>query len=120
MKLRKIADAGGHMVWQAEWSDDANQDFLGIIQWTNQRFGSQQAEIYADALAAAVDALADDPRQLGVRRIEVDGREFFRFHVAHHGRKGRHFMVFRVRDEPERILEIVRILHDSMDLVRHL
>ena len=39
------------------------------------------------------------------------------FHVARHGRKGRHFVVFKVA--PQQTIEVLRLLHDSMDLARH-
>lgn len=38
-------------------------------------------------------------------------------HVARQGRKGRHLVMFRVA--PERVIEVLRLLHDSMDLSRH-
>ena len=39
-------------------------------------------------------------------------------HVARHGRRGSHFLMYRVA--PKFTIEIVRILHESMDLGRHL
>jgi antitoxin ParD1/3/4 len=39
-------------------------------------------------------------------------------HVARHGRRGSHFLMYRVA--PKTTIEIVRILHDRMDLQRHL
>jgi toxin ParE1/3/4 len=39
-------------------------------------------------------------------------------HVARHGRRGRHFLLFRVAKG--HIIEIGRILHDQVDLPRHL
>ena len=42
----------------------------------------------------------------------------YTFHVARHGRRGRHFLLYTVA--PGRIVEILRILHDNMDLQRHL
>lgn len=42
-------------------------------------------------------------------------------HVARNGRKGRHFIMFRVEDiEEENQIDVLRLLHDSMDLERHL
>ena len=42
-------------------------------------------------------------------------------HVARKGRKGRHFVVFRVARDPDHdVIEVLRLLHDSMDLQRHL
>ena len=39
-------------------------------------------------------------------------------HVARHGRRGRHIILYRAG--PEREIEIMRILHDGMELRRHL
>lgn len=39
-------------------------------------------------------------------------------HAARNGHKARHFVVFRVAEG--QILEVLRLLHDSMDLARHL
>ena len=39
-------------------------------------------------------------------------------HVERHGRRGRHFLVYRAADG--QTVEIGRILHDRMDLQRHL
>lgn len=45
----------------------------------------------------------------------------YTLHVARQGRKGRHFMVFRVGRKPGReVIEGLRLLHDSMDLQQHL
>jgi toxin ParE1/3/4 len=39
-------------------------------------------------------------------------------HIARYGRKASHFVVFRVSEE--QVLDILRILHDRMDLSRHI
>jgi toxin ParE1/3/4 len=39
-------------------------------------------------------------------------------HVARHGRRGRHFIMYRAA--LDHVIEVVRILHDAMDLARHL
>jgi toxin ParE1/3/4 len=42
-------------------------------------------------------------------------------HVARQGRSGRHFVVFRVGDSGgQNAIDVLRILHDSMDVKRHL
>jgi toxin ParE1/3/4 len=38
-------------------------------------------------------------------------------HVARRGRRGSHFLIYRAA--PKSTIEIVRILHDRMDLKRH-
>ncbi|WP_459830656.1 type II toxin-antitoxin system RelE/ParE family toxin [Hydrogenophilus islandicus] len=40
-------------------------------------------------------------------------------HVARHGRKGRHVVFFRARDS-EAVIDVLRILHDSMEPQQHL
>ena len=41
-------------------------------------------------------------------------------HVARGGRKGRHFVLYQVSETAEaRTIEVLRLLHDSMDAVRH-
>jgi toxin ParE1/3/4 len=39
-------------------------------------------------------------------------------HVARQGRKGRHFVAFSVTEG--HIINVLRLLHDSMDLAKHL
>jgi toxin ParE1/3/4 len=42
-------------------------------------------------------------------------------HVARSGRKGRHIIIFRARgSDKTAVIEVLRILHDAMDLPRHL
>ena len=42
-------------------------------------------------------------------------------HVARAGRKGRHFILFRVSTRgKEKYVDVLRLLHDSMDFIRHL
>ncbi len=41
-------------------------------------------------------------------------------HVARRGRAGRHLVVYRIGGtEDPSIIEVIRLLHDSMDLSRH-
>ena len=42
-------------------------------------------------------------------------------HVARQGRRGRHFVMFRVARAPDgNVIEVLRLLHDVLDLQRHL
>jgi toxin ParE1/3/4 len=41
-------------------------------------------------------------------------------HVARKGRHGRHFLLFRVsREAGHEVIDVLRVLHDAMDLARH-
>ena len=105
------------MAWKVELSDASKMDFRNIIDWTIEHFGERQADSYAAALTAAIDALSAGPRQPAIKPRNDIGDGILSLHV---GQRGRHFLVFRVKDAQQRILEVARILHDAMDAPRHL
>ena len=74
---------------------------------------------YTDVINDALEALTEGSQLIDVRRRPELGDDVATLHVARHGGKGRHQLVFRV-DETACLIEILRILHDSMDLARHL
>lgn len=68
-------------------------------------------------MAFAIEALEGGPDVLGAR-VRDDIQPGIRtLHVARQGRAGRHFVVFRVVGS---YIDVLRLLHDSMDLPRHL
>jgi toxin ParE1/3/4 len=51
---------------------------------------------------------------------EADFEVLFTLHVARKRRRGRHFILFRADTNPNRgLIDVLRILHDAMDLERH-
>lgn len=108
------------MTWTTRLSAAARNDFDEIVDWTVDQFGSAQATAYAQALAALISELDAGPSQAGVKERPELGKGMFTLHIARRGRKGRHFVVFRIIDQREKILEVLRFLHDAMDLPRHL
>ena len=66
----------------------------------------------------AMQALADGPDIAGSNLREDIAPGIRILHVARMGRKGRHFIVFRAG--PARTIDVLRLLHDSMDLPRQL
>ena len=107
--------------WTVDLTQPAEADFVAIIRWTAEQFGNTQARVYADTLQVALIALRGWPDTLGVKRRDEIGKHLCTLHVARGARRGRHFILFRVRggEQPPRI-EVLRILHDAMDLARHL
>jgi toxin ParE1/3/4 len=104
--------------WRVRLGAAAELDFVNILRWTTENFGAEQARVYRDTLLKAIAELADGPDIAG-SRVRNDIMAGLRtLHVARHGRRGRHFLLFRVAKG--RIIEIGRILHDQMDLPRHL
>lgn len=65
----------------------------------------------------AIEALHDGPAILGSREREDIRPGIRTLHVARQGRKGRHFVIFK--EATRQIIDVLRLLHDSLDLVRH-
>jgi toxin ParE1/3/4 len=85
------------------------------------QFGEAQARIYAETISAALNDLAAGPTIVGARKRDDILKGISTLHVARKGRKGRHFVMFRVGRAPDReVIEVLRLLHDAMDLQRHL
>lgn len=105
--------------WRVWLGEGAERDFFSILRWTVEQFGKRQARVYETALRSALKALASGPSALGCRARPELGADVASLHVARHGRKGRHQLVFRTH-EKDGVIEVLRILHDSMDLGRHL
>lgn len=92
-----------------------------ILDWTEQRFGDAQRETCAKFIMEAIDALRKTGFDtLGVRARDDITKDLYSVHVARRGRKGRHAIFFRRGDDSSRDLIVLRVLHDSMDLVRHI
>lgn len=107
--------------WTLRLTRAAEADFEDILIWTVERFGARQARTYATTLTRAISALTSGPTVTGVRAREDLGPGVATLHVARGRRKGRHLIVFRVRIErDEYFIDVLRVLHDTMDLLRHL
>lgn len=105
------------LVWHVRLADRAELDLLDIATWTAENFGSRQAEYYVETVTLAIEALHDGPETLGAKARDDIGPGIRALHVARQGRKGRHFVVFK--EAEGQIIDVLRLLHDSMDLARH-
>jgi toxin ParE1/3/4 len=106
--------------WTVQLSDAANIDFHGIVNWTASEFGAAQALRYEVVLTDAIDALTAGPAAGGAKARPDLLPGLFLLHVARGRHKGRHVVLYRVKNETDRIIEVLRLLHDSMDFARHL
>lgn len=87
----------------------ARDDLLGIWLYTAEAWGFEQADLYLDRLEAEIARLRENPLagadvgriRTGYRRLAVE----------------RHRIFYVVSDER---IEIVRILHERMDVDLHL
>ena len=104
--------------WRVRIGAVAELGFANILKWTAENFGARQSRIYRDTLVRAIGELANGPDVAGSKARDEIMPGLRTLHVARHCRRGRHFLLYRIGRG--RIVEIGRILHDQMDLQRHL
>ena len=104
--------------WRVRLGAAAEIDFANILKWTTENFGARQARLYRDTLVQAIGELGNGPDVAGSKARDEIMLGLRTLHVARHGRRGRHFLLYRIAAGT--IIEIVRVLHDRMDLQRHL
>jgi toxin ParE1/3/4 len=104
--------------WRVRLGAVAELDFANILKWTTENFGARQSRIYRDTLVRAIGELARGPEVAGSKARDEIMPGLRTLHIARHGRRGRHFILYRALEG--RVIEIGRILHDKMDLQRHL
>jgi toxin ParE1/3/4 len=104
--------------WRVRLGAAVEVDFANILKWTTENFGPRQARVYRDILVQAIGELANGPEVAGSKTRDEIAPGLRTLHIARRGRRGSHFLMYRVA--PESTIEIVRILHDSMDLQRHI
>ena len=108
------------MAWNVVLTGPALIDFADIIGWTTREFGAVQAQHYENLIAACLDNLSDGPGRPTIRSI-AGLTNIFAVPLMDGRRRARHILYARTRptsDGP--ILQILRILHDSMDPMLHL
>jgi toxin ParE1/3/4 len=88
------------------WTEEAKRDLADIRDYSIERWGRTVASDYVGRVVTCAKACARDPRRL---RTHGDAYRF--------ARAGSHFVFVSV--QPNRLV-VVRILHQSMDLARHL
>jgi toxin ParE1/3/4 len=110
-----------------EIAPTAARDLEAILLWTYQEFGERAMERYKALLTQAIRDVAHDPQLAGsTGRPEIadSARTYHLIHSRHNvaaklGRvkRPRHFLLYRIRQDGT--VQIGRVLHDSMDLARH-
>ena len=104
--------------WRIRLGIEAEKDFTRIVKYTADTFGERQAAIYQTALIEALTALHSGPDVPASAARDEILPGLRSLHVARQGRRGRHFIMYR--DVGAQVIEVVRILHDAMDLARHI
>lgn len=101
--------------WRVIVTAPAEADAREALRWTRREFGTTQAKRYREAIAAAVRALRTGPSPTGSSPLHPSRPALRKLHL---GARARHFLVYR--EAPGQVLLVLRILHDSVDLARHL
>jgi toxin ParE1/3/4 len=106
----------------------ARSDIASILAWTEENFGPLILKRYAKLIATAIEQVAENPELAGSsQRPEITEHcrtyhlYFSRKSAGRAGdriRKPRHFLLYCVAES--NIVEIGRVLHDSMDLLANL
>ena len=106
----------------------ARSDIASILAWTEENFGPQTLKRYGKLIATAIEQVAENPELAGsTQRPEIAEHcrtyhLFFSRKSAGRGRdrirQPRHFLLYRMTES--NVVEIGRVLHDSMDLQAHL
>jgi toxin ParE1/3/4 len=106
-------------------SHAAASDIVDILAWSQEQFGEQARERYEKLIATAIRDIAAAPTRPGSADRPELGKGVRSWHLRgsrNHTtggvvRRPRHFLIYRVEDD---ILLIGRILHDAMELRRHI
>ena len=87
-------------------------------KFVEQMVASGAYQNASEVLALAVEALLAGPDAVGARKRDDILPGVRVLHVARHGKRGRHFLIFRASEDGQ--IDVLRVLHDSMDPARHL
>jgi toxin ParE1/3/4 len=91
------------------FSPDAIEDLKDIVAYSVATWGTEQARKYNQKLKSGLTSIRQNPR-LGRPHPQLPP-QYKVYHV------GRHFIVYTVKATN---IEIVRVLHDRMDLPSHI
>ena len=93
-------------------------DIREAVAWSRRRFGTLQAERYRLAIQATTETLRQAPLGAATRARNELAPGLRSLHMRRAGQPGRHLLIYRVA-EPD-IVVVLRLLHDAMDIARHL
>lgn len=106
----------------------ALRDIEDILVWTVEHFGEHARQRYELLLNEAIEQVADQMDLPGSHQLPAIGKNVYSYHLRHSRnrirdksqrvKEPRHFLIYRVNREGK--VDIARVLHDSMDLPRHI
>ena len=109
-------------------SSAARADVLDILRLSQTQFGDQARQRYQTLILAALQVLADTPFRIGSHDRDELAPGLRSYHLIYsrqqakhtHGtvKSPRHIVFYRVAHND--VIEVVRLLHDAMELLLHL
>ena len=110
---------------RASLSPEAEADFEDIVLWSVEKFGADAAVRYTDLIFQALHDIEADPSRPGARHPDGLPSGVYTYHLStsrdhvagDRVKTPRHFVIYRIAAP---LVEVLRILHDSRDLARHL
>ena len=97
-------------------TSEASRDIQNISRWTNKNFGEHQSTIYRASIVKLAHRIAANPYGIGSHKVSVGTNPIWMIHMRIVFSRGRHLILYCVGEEK---LDIVRILHDEMNIGLH-
>ena len=113
------------VVYKISIADAARTDLDDILDWTTRAFAAAGRKRYEALIQTALTDLLSNPGRIGVRQRDDIGEGIRTYHLSTSRKRTktalqvgnpRHLVFFRVKGN---VVQILRLLHDSMDFVRH-
>jgi toxin ParE1/3/4 len=120
------ARRSGTLALRLRLAGPAQNDIEDVLAWSELNFGVTARRRYEALMARALRDLANDPARIGVRQRPELGSGVFSYHLFHSRRRtsthkvqsSRHLLLARMGEAG--FIDILRVLHDAMELSRHL
>jgi toxin ParE1/3/4 len=103
---------------QLRFSRRAARDIENVLAHPLKQFCEQKYQEYKTLIHQALADLAAGPNRPPAKRRPELHHDARTFHIARPGKRARHFFLYRVVGNE--FIDIGRLLHDAMDLQRHL
>lgn len=109
-------------------SNAARADIVDLLRLSQTQFGDKARKRYQALILAALHAIAGAPYRIGSHERDELAPGLRSYHLVHsrqqakhpHGtvKNPRHVVFYRVANDE--VIEVVRLLHDAMDVQLHL
>ncbi|AKS04678.1 type II toxin-antitoxin system RelE/ParE family toxin [Pseudomonas trivialis] len=109
-------------------SNSARADIVDILRTSQTKFGDLARQRYQTLILTALQALADTPYRIGSHDRDELAPGLRSYHLVYsrqqakhpHGtvRSPRHVVFYRLANDD--VIEVVRLLHDAMEVQLHL